>query len=299
MSDAFYDALARHQGTSQVQRLLRSSLLAAEAHYNPRPQSKLIVEVGGSRLSPHDSAAIMTGIVDATAMFSRYRLNPRNPVTQLRADYRNAINLTSLGSVGNSLIFGIPRGVAEHDEPDLFGDTGLQSLTGYAVKDMCQILPQDPDDNLALDAVLSLPVTQRVAVQQLVKAVTGTKRSLDVSMITDDGQAEELLRSVLLRDQAELLQSSLLESVAETYRMPPLFGLLDGMRTHRRIFYLEREGEPDIHGSVAEDILSLLPPLIGKLVVVDLERSVLRQKSGRSGRASYRLLGIREAEGVF
>ncbi len=46
-------------------------------------------------------------------------------------------------------------------------------------------------------------------------------------------------------------------------------------------------------GSVAEDILSLLPPLIGKMVSVDLERSVMLQWSGRTGRPTYRLLGIR------
>ncbi|MEV0538234.1 hypothetical protein [Nocardia salmonicida] len=295
MSQAFREALARHQGTRPVEQLLRSSLIAAEMHYERRQRSRLIVETPGSALSPRESAEIMNAIVDATAMFSRYRRNPRKSVVQIRADYRDAINLKALVSGSNAMVFEIPPAPTIQG-PELFAGEDMRSLTGYAVQDMCQVLPEGPEDDLALDAVLSLPITQRVAIQQLVKAVAKTQRSLGISIVDDTyGADASEMHSVLLRDQAEVLQANLLESIRKTVRIPPMVGILDGMRTHRRIFFLERDGEPDLFGSVAEEILSQLPSLIGKLVSVDLEKSVMVQRSGRSHRPTFRLLGIREA----
>lgn len=206
----------------------------------------------------------------------------------MHASYRSRFSLISLGAVGNMIEFGF-REFGAGDEPSLVDVSNIQTVTETAVRDLVELLPVSASDDAALDSVLSLPVTQRVGIGYLVKAVRETALGVTLDLTGERGE--------LSTAQAVVLSDALTEQRTST-RTVTFEGVLDGLRTRRRIFYLDG---PDraYHGSVDEHVLPELPRYMGQIVEVVLEETVVRQASGRSGRPTYRLKAITGEHPLF
>jgi len=250
----------------------------------PRRQTRLrvVVDSAGLPVSSATSAKLTQAITDTTAMMGAYRAaDVEHLPTRLHPTYRERYSLVSVGSIGNVLEFGFREFDAGPEEP-LFDVSAIETATEAAVRDLVELLPLTASDDAALDSVLSLPVTQRVGLEYLVKAVRDTSLGVRLDLSGDHGE--------LSTAQATVLSDALTEQRTTT-RTLTLEGILDGVRTRRRIFYLDG-ADRSYHGSVDESLLPELPRFMGQIVQVQLVETVVRQASGRSGLPTYRLVAI-------
>jgi hypothetical protein len=77
-------------------------------------------------------------------------------------------------------------------------------------------------------------------------------------------------------------------------------GRLDGVRTKRRIFYLETESGAEIHGALdLESSLNDVRENLDRQVVVRLEVEQTQSASGQRSHPRYRLLRILPSQATF
>lgn len=268
-------------------RLALGSAVAAEGKFFPgrRHTSRLrvVVDAAGLPISSASSAKLTQAITDTTAMLGAYRASAQSPnlPTRMHYSYRDRYSLVAVGSVGNVIEFGFRQFGSSTAEAPLFDVSDVETVTEAAVRDLVELLPVTASDDAALDSVLSLPVTQRVGLGYLVEAVRDTRMGVSFDMTDGHGQ--------LSTTQAAVLSDALTEQRTNT-RVLRLEGVLDGVRTRRRIFYLD--ADRSYHGSVDEAVLPQLPRFMGQIVQVEMEETVVRQASGRSGNPTYRLISI-------
>ena len=275
-------------GLRRSLQLALGSAIAAESKFFPSRQTRLrvVLDSAGLPISSSSSAKLTQAISDTTAMMGAYRASAKsqNLPTRMHGSYKDRYSLVSAGAVGSVIEFGFRQ---FNDDAKLKSTlpidvSSIETITEAAVRDLVELLPMTGSDDAALDSVLSLPVTQRVGIGYLVNAVRDT--SLGVSLDLTDGHGQ------LSTAQATVLSGALTEQRTSTRRIT-LEGILDGLRTRRRIFYIDG---PDrtYQGSVDEDVLFQLPRFMGQIVNATMEETVVRQASGRSGRPTYRLTAI-------
>ncbi len=136
--------------------------------------------------------------------------------------------------------------------------------------------------------------TVRNAVSDIVNAVMRTS-SIALSLTPTSG--EEVARSMTI-EQARILQGSLRES-REDVGYETVSGRLDGVRTRRRIFYLERDTGSTIQGAVAPDLLDKIKENLDRPVTARLRVVRTTTIDGRRGRPVYELLEIRSETSLF
>jgi hypothetical protein len=267
-------------------RLALGSALAAEAKFfAPKRDTRLrmVIDSAGLPFSSQNSARLTQAISDTTAMLGAYRASAQSSElpTRMHRTYREQYSLVAVGSVGGVIEFGF-REFGADDTPSLIDVAHIETITETAVRDLVELLPLSASDDAALDSVLSLPVTQRVGIDYLVKAVRDT--ALGISLDMQDGHGE------MSTAQATVLSDALTEQRTNA-RTLQFEGVLDGLRTRRRIFYLDG---PDraYQGSVDEKVLLELPRFMGQIVEVTMVETTVMQASGRSGRPTYRLTAI-------
>ncbi|MDX2357442.1 hypothetical protein [Dietzia sp. PP-33] len=293
MSNPFRDEYLQNRDQGFFGELARSSLLAAESKFYGVNAPRLTVSIDGGAVSAYESAKLTMAVVDATALFSRYVLHPGEDAVNVLADHRKQLSLRPLGSAGNHLEFGFPDVERDAEFAPLFGDRSV-SLAEKAALDMAEVLPGGTDDDGALDSVLSLPVAQRKGIETLAKAVKDIDHGLAMTVSVASGQSST---AMLSRPQAVVLKDALSETKVQK-RLVTDRGVLDGVRTRRRLFYLERD-TGDIHGSVADDVLPELGRHLGKPVQVTLEEITPIRASGSRGKTTYRLTSITPDAGLF
>lgn len=265
-------------------RLALGSATAAESKFYPRRRQtrlRVIVDSAGS-ISSASSAKITQAITNTTAMLGAYRAATfeKPPPTRMHHSYRDRYSLVAVGSVGNVIEFGF-REFGADDAPGLVDVSEIETVTEAAVRDLVELLPDTAVDDSTLDSVLSLPVTQRVGLGYLVEAVRDTALGVSLGLAGQYG--------LLSTAQAAVLSDALTEQRTTT-RTVRMEGVLDGLRTRRRIFYLD--ADHSYYGSVDDDLLPQLPRFMGQIVQVEMEETVVRQASGRAGRPAYRLKSI-------
>ena len=108
----------------------------------------------------------------------------------------------------------------------------------------------------------------------------------------------ETIDSVLSAEQAGVLKSSLSESRVDR-RTITIQGRLDGVRTKRRIFYLEPESGAEIHGAVDLELLEAVRTNLDRQIFATLEEERIRTLSGRRNQPLYRLIRIESAPAMF
>ncbi|MEY7972614.1 hypothetical protein AB8O38_11510 [Saccharomonospora xinjiangensis] len=279
-------------GGTWLDDLARASALAAHAKFERTSRSPLlrVSVLGSSHLDAYTFSDISRALQDATAKIGHIVRNPQAEITSVQPSDREKAPLIQRGQAGNAMFFGFP----ETSMPDALISEGIETLSERAVKELCDFLPVNGSDDGALDAVLLQRDTVRNAVSDIVNAVMRTA-SIALSLVPTTG--EEVARS-MTSEQARVLQSSLRES-REDVGYETVTGRLDGVRTRRRIFYLERDTGSTIQGAVAPDLLDKIKENLDRPVTARLRVVRTTTIDGRRGRPVYELLEIRSETSLF
>jgi hypothetical protein len=294
VTKSFREAREEVTGDSWLDDLARASLSAAEAKFSGREVPLLRVVLSGVRaIDAHDSSLVIKAVQDATAKLGHII---RDPKTERAAAYpsdRARARLIQRGQAGNMIVFGFPEPEVATAE-DSLGITA-ETLAERAVRELVTVLPRAADDDASLDAVLAQRPTVRNAVNDIAQAVPKRADGLGFRMVPVSGEA---IDSVLSVAQADVLKSSLGESRVDR-RTIAVRGRLDGVRTKRRIFYLEPESGPEIHGAVDLDLLEAVRENLDRQVIATLEEERIRTLTGRRNQPLYRLVRIESAPAMF
>jgi hypothetical protein len=297
VSNWYRDALRDITGDSWLDELARASLHAAEAKFSPDyvPPALLRVEFPGLReVNAHDSHLAMKAIQDATSKLARIISNPGTETNVAHASSRAKAPLFVRNQAGNVMVFGFPE-VEDEIPPGTLPGTVAPTLAVQAARELVTVLPSSAEDDAAVDAVLAQRPTVRNAVNDIVRAVPPKADALDFRLTPSSGES---VSSVLSRDQARVLKDSLAELRVDR-REVTLTGRLDGVRTKRRIFYLETETGSEIHGALdLESSLDDIRENLDRKVVVRLEVERTQSASGQRSQPRYRLLRI-ESQASF
>jgi hypothetical protein len=279
-------------GGTWLDDLARASAMAASAKFERTSRSALlkVSVIGSTHLDAYTFSDLSRALQDATAKIGHIVRNPSGEVTIVQPADRDKAPLIQRGQAGNAIFFGFPEPAAD----DALIHDGLETLSERAVKELCDFLPANGSDDGALDAVLLQRDTVRNAVSDIVNAVTKTA-GIGLQLIPTSG--DEVTRS-MTTEQARVLHSSLRES-REAVGYETVSGRLDGVRTRRRIFYLEREGGGTIQGAVAPDLLDKIKENLDRPVTARLRVVRTTTIDGRRGHPVHELLEITPQVSLF
>jgi hypothetical protein len=277
------------RGNSWLDDLARASLVAATAKFAGEPgEASLRVELVGARaVDAYDSWKITKAVQDATAKLGHVIAEPTTEATSVRASDRDRAKLVQRAAAGNVVFFSFPRVPTTGEHLDVGRSV---TLAERAAHELCQVLPDSVNDDSALDAVLGQRLTIRNAVNDIVDAVSST-RSIEIEFTGSDGSQ---VGSVMSTDQARVLKENL-RVVREEVRQMTVVGRLDGVRTKRRIFYLEPSAGPEIHGAVDLELLDDIRAHLNDQVTAVLEVRQVESVAGRRSWPAYRLLSLSSA----
>jgi hypothetical protein len=294
VTKSFREAREEITGDSWLDDLARASLSAAEAKFSGREVPVLRVVLSGVRaIDAHDSYLVIKAVQDATAKLGHIIRDPKTERSAAYPSDRARARLIQRGQAGNMIVFGFPEPEVVTAE-DSLGIT-TETLAERAVRELVTVLPRAADDDASLDAVLAQRPTVRNAVNDIAQAVPKRAEGLGFRMVPVSGEA---IDSVLSVAQADVLKSSLGESRVDR-RTIVIRGRLDGVRTKRRIFYLEPESGPEIYGAVDLDLLEAVRENLDRQVIATLEQESIRTLTGRRNRPLYRLVRIESAPAMF
>jgi hypothetical protein len=279
-------------GGTWLDDLARASAAAAYAKFERTCRSPLlrVSVLGWTDLDAYTFSDISRALQDATAKIGHIIRNPTGEVTIVQPADREKAPLIQRGQAGNAIFFGFPEPATD----DALIHDGLETLSERAVKELCDFLPANGSDDGALDAVLLQRDTVRNAVSDIVNAVS---RNAGIGLQLTPTSGDELVRS-MTTDQARILHSSLRES-REEVGYETVSGRLDGVRTRRRIFYLERESGSTIQGAVAPDLLDQIKENLDRPVTARLRVVRTTTIDGRRGRPVHELLEITPEMNLF
>ncbi|MEV6909662.1 hypothetical protein [Amycolatopsis sp. NPDC051071] len=279
-------------GGTWLDDLARASAMAAYAKFERTSRSPLlrVSVIGESHLDAYTFSDISRALQDATAKIGHIIRNPSGEVTIVQPADREKAPLIQRGQAGNAIFFGFPEPAVE----DALIHDGLESLSERAVKELCDFLPANGSDDGALDAVLLQRDTVRNAVSDIVNAVS---KHAGIGMGLTPTSGDEVTRS-MTTEQARILSGSLRES-REAVGYETVSGRLDGVRTRRRIFYLERESGGTIQGAVAPDLLDEIKENLDRPVTARLRVVRTTTIDGRRGRPVHELLEITPEVSLF
>jgi hypothetical protein len=279
-------------GGTWLDDLARASAMAAHAKFERtcRSPSLRVSVIGSDRQDAYTFSDIGRALQDATAKIGHIIRNPQGEVTYVQPADRDKAPLIMRGQAGNTMFFGFPEPPAD----DALIHDGIETLSERAVKELCDFLPANGSDDGALDAVLLQRDTVRNAVSDVVNAVIKTS-GIGLQLTPTSG--DELARS-MTTDQAKVLHNSLRES-REAVGYETVSGRLDGIRTRRRIFYLERESGGTIQGAMAPDLLDKIKENLDRPVTARLRVVRTTTIDGRRGRPVHELLEITPEVNLF
>lgn len=279
-------------GGTWLDDLARASAMAAHAKFERTSRSPLlkVSMLGSTQADAYTFSDIGRALQDATAKIGHIIRNPSGEVTIVQPADRDKAPLIQRGQAGNTIFFGFP----EPELADALIHDGIETLSERAVKELCDFLPANGSDDGALDAVLLQRDTVRNAVSDVVNAVI---KNAGIGLQLTPTAGDEVVRS-LTSDQAKVLHSSLRES-REEVGYETVSGRLDGVRTRRRIFYLERESGGTIQGAVAPDLLDEIKENLDRPVTARLRVVRTTTIDGRRGRPVHELLEITREVSLF
>ena len=278
--------------------MAKSSLLAADSKfYGDSLESLLRVDLQGSRtLGAFDTAKISMAIQDATAKLAHILKEPTEERTQSRKTDRQEALLIPRAQLGRSMFFGFPP-APESIDLSLLPELAIRSWSEMAALELCSILPSSREDDGALDALTSQRATVRSAVSDIVHAVTDIATGIGLDFTV---AGHEPVHSEMTVDQAEVLADTFKERRTDR-RIEQVPGQLDGLRTRRRIFYLELGSGEELHGAIGPDplLMEQIKENLGRSVVATLESERVETLDGRRGRLKYRLVALEPRVGLF
>ncbi|AIJ26552.1 hypothetical protein [Amycolatopsis methanolica] len=279
-------------GGTWLDDLARASAMAAHAKFERTSRSPLlrVSVLGSTNLDAYTFSDISRALQDATAKVGHIIRNPQGEITYVQQTDRDKAPLIQRGQAGNTIFFGFPEPAPD----DALIHDGIETLSERAVKELCDFLPANGSDDGALDAVLLQRDTVRNAVSDIVSAVV---KNTGIGLQLTPTAGEDVTRS-MTTDQAKVLHNSLRES-REEVGYETVTGRLDGVRTRRRIFYLERESGGTIQGAVAPDLLDQIKENLDRPVTARLRVVRTTTIDGRRGRPVHELLEITPEVNLF
>lgn len=288
----FRDAESEIHGDSWLDELARASLRAAESKFGTsrHPALLRVQLVGAGVVDAYASATLTQALQDATAKVGHILRDPTTEATRATRSDRDRARLIPRGQSHGTFFFGFPE---EQLPPtkDLLTPFRVASLAEAAARELVEMLPQSVEDDPAVDAVLGQRQTVRSAINDLVVAVNRIQSGVALVM-SSPGEA---VGSTLSTAHAEVLRESL-EATRTDRRTITVKGVLDGVRTHRRIFYLEPETGPEIHGGIQPEQMPLIREYLGREVIATVEQVQIETRSGRRMRPTYLLRDLRQEE---
>jgi hypothetical protein len=279
-------------GGTWLDDIARASAMAANAKFERTSRSPLLQVslIGATHLDAYTFSDLSRALQDATAKIGHIIRNPSGEVTIVQPADRDKAPLIQRGQAGNAIFFGFPEPATE----DALINDGLETLSERAVKELCDFLPANGSDDGALDAVLLQRDTVRNAVSDIVNAVT---KNAGIGLRLTPTSGEQVARS-MTTEQARVLSNSLRET-RDAVGYETVSGRLDGVRTRRRIFYLERESGGTIQGAVAPDLLDRIKAHLDRPVTARLRVVRTTTIDGRRGRPVHELLEITPEVNLF
>lgn len=278
----FEQARADIDGTSWLDDLARASLTAAAAKFENRHPATLAVDINAN-IDAGILAAVSQGMQDAVARMSRHITHPDSDANRIMEDDRSRARLFPRRQIGRRIEFGFED--LDVAEPGLFAAEAA-SAAELAVRELIEILPESNEDLASIEA---MPARDRAilnVVQDIVKTVEQTAGVGLTLSSTTGGRAI----GVMTKDQAFTISSELLESEQER-QIVTVDGRLDGLRTRRRLFYLETEGR-DFEGVYDPELAAAVKRHVDTPVRARIEMVRSIKRTGSPGRWSYRLLAL-------
>lgn len=276
-------------GQDRLSQLSKASLEAAEKKYFPGTNPTLTVDVLGDEVDAYVNARVSMALVESTAHFAKAATDSMN-APRITPKFRSSLGLRNLGSFGNRIILGFDQPVSSTQDAILESDKAL-TLAESAAQTLTRVLPEDDNDDSSLDAAGGLLVPQRIGLHKLAEELESLNRKIGLSLQVRTG---ERLVGQLSATQAKVLSSSLSETRNESEHIE-IYGVLDGMRTRRQLFFLDTQSGHSIYGTVDDELLPHLRQFIGRPVSAKLTVYQPVRADGRRGRKSYRLTSIKPA----
>ncbi|MGZ0095371.1 hypothetical protein ACW5QP_10825 [Microbacterium arborescens] len=266
---------------SRLSRLRRSSLTAYRQKFT-FPATQLRVDISG-KLTASVVSQVTSALQHATALTAKAILDSKNAAITVQSSLLERAPLLPIGQSRGTLYFELPQQVVPTDSLE---QTPVAGLAENAVRELIEILPETADDQRTLQSLPSRRPQYRSAVKKLAAALDGVA-SVALSMQPTGSTAPET--SVLTAEQA-LEVPELLSGTQDKRDMLTVYGILDGMRTRRRLFYIEaREKTQEFSGAIDEDQMDTVMALVGQQVVARIERLVLLRADGSKSHPSYAL----------
>lgn len=259
---------------------LFNKLVRPEMQVGSASQLRVTVEANGRVLTGRDTAQVVDRFSRAVASLAAEISAPSTSGGRLsQSDYAKA-PLYVAGAAGSTITLSPQSG-------DVYRDgTILESLASQALVRLVNLLPESTqDDNLAIRVLAS-----RVPTARAIDQVAQVARRLDgIAVHLTGGRSDA--HAVLDDEQARMVTELLKDTTTQVQRQR-VSGRLDGMRFKRREFFLEVGDDHDIVGTVDEDLVARIPPLLDQRVIATLEQVVRTTAAGVRRRPAYRLIDI-------
>jgi hypothetical protein len=280
------DSLLRSIGSdSRPDKYRRNSLRVLRERFAPT-SAQLRVAIEGP-LSATAIADITSALQRATALAAKAILDPKNFAITVQAGLVERAPLIPVGQSRGTLYFEFPEtGV----DTQALERTPTAHLAESAMREVLGILPEDASDHASLLALPQRRPQYRSAVKALAAAL-GEQMSMSLSMKPTG--ASETERSVLTAEQAREVPD-VLSGVEEKRDILTIHGIMDGMRTRRRLFYVEeRDSGDEYFGAIEDDTrLQEVVDLVGQPVVARISKLVRLRADGSKSHPSYSLLSV-------
>jgi len=275
-------------GDGRHDRFRRNSLMVLRERFrSSEPPFRVNLRRTG-QMSATDMAVITRAVQDATARVALLLLHPNEDRTRVDQELRRRAELIPQAQSSNSLFFHFPEVVAQHS---LFPEAEPPHLAEQAVRELMNALPETAVDVATLQTLPARRVAIRKAVATLADAVATTG---DVALTLVTPGLNDRSKSVLTREQAGHIGQMLTTTTVETTELG-ISGILDGMRTRRRLFYIVSEDPNEAHefeGAVAPDMMPRVQEAINMRVHARVSRTVTVAGDGSRSHPAYSLLSL-------
>lgn len=284
------DALiAAKDTTTRAGQLARNSFLVLRERWEPSTPP-LRIEFGrGWTPTTLELSEISRALQDATAKVALLLLHQNQDKTRLSAEIRERAQLVPRGQSHNHIFFGFPDPVvAVGDQTLPLGH--VEHLSERAVRELMQVLPESPDDRAALDQLPGRRLALRAAVSTLAKVVQGSG-DLTIELASRTGTPEV---SILTETQAREVPM-LLSRQHEEIEQVVVEGVLDGMRTRRRLIYViepDDRGGLEYVGSIEPGQVDDVQKAVGQFVRARLTKTTRVRDDGSRSHATYALVSF-------
>jgi len=275
-------------GTSRSDRFRRNSFLVLREHFQSSEPPLRIELMSRRKASATDVATITQAVQDAAARVALLLMHPKEDRTRLDSTVRSRAELIPQGQSGNTLYFQFPRRVRNENQLD---GTSVAHLAEEAMRELVNTLPESPTDTQSLQVLSGRRVGIRSAVANLARAVSATD---DICLSLKTGREGRPQISIMTKTQASEISELLMTKTTEVTEAS-FHGILDGMRSRRRLFYVVSEdplNTQEFEGVVEPSLLPSVQSALNERVHAKVSKTVTVSGDGTRSHPVYSLLSL-------